>query len=1168
MKYGQTWWGNEWLHALSNIDYSNRLPRGRAYANKGAVLSVDINDCTIHAKVSGSRRTPYKVRIDVPAFSSKQKKVLLDAITSNPLLLSKLLNRKLPHSLNQIASENQIKIFPSAWNDLQMECSCPDWAVPCKHLAAVINVISNEIDRNPFVVFQLHGFDIIRELKNAGMFTVSDTVKIPSITDLPAIYNSEPMQKLEIEQALERIDFSVMDDMRDNLLSLLEPSPLFYQKDFKQEIGKIYSKTARYATRYMKLLTTGDGDEMLNYEKYYKAEIFIDNGIFFSHCCLYESQEQSLTIKSTGRLVDFLFEIPAKYVSRLSPDLLLLYFSCHFSQKLAENSAYTPQLLKLTDNSYAIRWIPAYLSERIKQIFQLIVSVCNPNIIVTDKISASSDPQEQLTRLISIFIKHFIKEAGQDSALTQAPETCAFIDDSPFTVAELEQKETPGVIQRWIEKFYLSHNLFVPVLEVFEDEDSQEFSIDVLIDNREKPFDEPVELKSVMTEKKYENNRTEILRNLDLLSKAFPALEDIIASSGKLIPTFSAEEFAEVLLKILPVVKLHGIKVILPKALKELVRPQVSVSLSSSPASNGKSFMKLDDILDFQWKIALGDTVVDQDEFWDMVEGMSGIVKLKEQYVHLDQAQLKALVDNISKQKDLSRHQLLQAAVSGEHQGAKISIDEKTQQLIDSLLKEKDIELPSDLRAELRPYQKRGYDWLYRNVQLGFGSIIADDMGLGKTLQVIAAILKLKKEGALKKQKALVVVPTTLLTNWQKEIEKFAPEITFSVFHGPKRQLDMEQDVVITSYGIARSDSALLSKTTWKAVVIDEAQNIKNASTAQTKAIKKLKTGIRIAMSGTPVENRLSEYWSIFDFVNKGYLGTAKHFAGEFANPIEQMRNKEKLDLFLKITSPFILRRLKSDKSIIKDLPDKIETDCFTSLSKEQTAIYTNVLNSIMKEIEDASMDEDGGNIQRRGLVLKLIMSLKQICNHPSQFLKKEEFSPSLSGKAEHFIDLIDNIIESDEKVLVFTQFREMGEILQKMVKERFDTDAMFLHGGTSRKKRDEMVEAFQNNAHQKIFILSIKAAGTGLNLTAANHVIHYDLWWNPAVEAQATDRAYRIGQNKNVMVYRLITKGTFEEKINQMLTDKKELAELTVSSGEKWVGDLPTNDLKELFSL
>jgi len=368
--------------------------------------------------------------------------------------------------------------------------------------------------------------------------------------------------------------------------------------------------------------------------------------------------------------------------------------------------------------------------------------------------------------------------------------------------------------------------------------------------------------------------------------------------------------------------------------------------------------------------------------------------------------------------------------------------------------------------------------------------------------------------------------------------------------------------VMITTYGVVRSEGAKLQKKKWLVVVIDESQNIKNPGTGQTKAIKKLKAPVKIAMSGTPVENRLSDYWSVFDFVNKGYLNNLRKFKENYAIPIEADRDQKKLDNFRKITEPFILRRLKSDKSIIKDLPDKIEKDQYCHLTKEQTAIYENVIETTMKAVEGAE------GIARKGAVLKLITALKQVCNHPKHFLKKGKSDPELSGKTTLLFSLLRQILDNGEKTLIFTQYQEMGKMLVEMLGEEFGLEVPFLHGGVSRKKRDEMVEDFQNNRTTRVMILSLKAGGTGLNLTAASNVIHYDLWWNPAVEAQATDRAYRIGQTRNVMVHRFITQGTFEEKINQLLLNKKELANLAVSTGEKWIGDMSNGELRELVKL
>mgnify|MGYP002734272095 FL=1 len=374
-------------------------------------------------------------------------------------------------------------------------------------------------------------------------------------------------------------------------------------------------------------------------------------------------------------------------------------------------------------------------------------------------------------------------------------------------------------------------------------------------------------------------------------------------------------------------------------------------------------------------------------------------------------------------------------------------------------------------------------------------------------------------------------------------------------------------DILLTSYGLVRSDVDLLKKRKWRVVVIDEAQNIKNNDTAQSKAVRSLKADVHIAMSGTPVENRLTEYWSIMDFANKGYLGTIKSFKEEYVNPIQDYGDVACADRFRRITSPMMMRRLKTDKTIINDLPDKIEQDEFAMLTPQQAALYKKVLEESMKVIEGFDESDNKQLFERQGIILQMMLALKQVCNHPTQYLKDGKFVPSLSGKTEMLLDLIDSIVESGEKVLVFTQFKEMGDMLQRFIEERIGVQPMFLHGGCSIKQRKEMVDRFQQNKRSdRVFILSLKAAGTGLNLTAATHVVHYDLWWNPAVEAQATDRAYRIGQKKKVVVHRFITQNTFEERINDMINNKRTLAEMTVSTGENWIGKLSNKELKEIF--
>jgi SNF2 family DNA or RNA helicase len=706
----------------------------------------------------------------------------------------------------------------------------------------------------------------------------------------------------------------------------------------------------------------------------------------------------------------------------------------------------------------------------------------------------------------------------------------------------------------------------VPLIKIEDNAHENTFDLQLWVENRKDSLQKPLTLHDFIEDKAYHKFKASLFQSLASLSRDFPAIKPLISSSGTEQLIFDAEGFADVLLKILPLVKLLGIRILLPNSLKKLARPKASLKLDSKQSdATGKSYLKLDEMLQFEWQIAIGDKTIAINEFQKLVRNLSGVVNIKGEYVLIDQKEIQTLLNNLDENKELSRVDLLQSALSEEYQEAKITLSPAAKKNINELLQSEQKAIPKDLNATLRPYQERGYQWLYNNSKVGFGSIIADDMGLGKTLQVISLLLQFKHEGRLDKKKALIVVPTTLITNWQKEIERFAPELVPHIYHGAKREFKTKDcDLVITSYGMLRSDATTFQKVKWEVLAIDEAQNIKNPGTEQTKAVKKIKAEVKIAISGTPVENRLSEYWSLFDFVNKGYLGSAKYFKKTFASPIENENNELQLERFKKITDPFILRRLKTDKSIISDLPEKIEHDCYIRLTKEQTALYQNVVNTMLESLNKT----EANSIERKGLVLKMMTALKQICNHPSQFLKKEDDRVDLSGKTEMLMELLRSIYEHDEKVLIFTQYKEMGQILVRILEKAFDTKPLFLHGGVARHKRDAMVEDFQNKKHVKIFILSIKAGGTGLNLTAANHVIHYDLWWNPAVEAQATDRAFRIGQKKNVMVHRLISKGTFEEKINQMLQDKKHLADLTVANGEKWIGDLSNNELQELVHI
>jgi len=477
---------------------------------------------------------------------------------------------------------------------------------------------------------------------------------------------------------------------------------------------------------------------------------------------------------------------------------------------------------------------------------------------------------------------------------------------------------------------------------------------------------------------------------------------------------------------------------------------------------------------------------------------------------------------------------------------------------------------PEKLNAELRDYQKRGVAWLRYLENLGLNGCLADDMGLGKTMQVISLLI-LEREHT-QPGPTLLIAPTSVIGNWQKEIEKFAPHLTTLIHHGSEReqnvdafkQLCSQHDLLISSYTLARKDSKLLGALHWRRIVLDEAQNIKNPKAAQTKALLKLEADSRLALTGTPVENRLMDLWSIFNFLNPGYLGKQAQFRKTYELPVQRDNDPIQSAILKKLIQPFILRRLKTDKSIIKDLPDKIDNKIYCNLSKEQASLYEVVVQDVVTQLEEAE------GIQRQGLMLSTLMKLKQICNHPMQFLQDgSAFTPERSHKLERICEMLEEAMAQGDSVLVFTQFTEIGEHLERYLAKEKHYKTHYLHGGTPRNKREQMISDFQDpETGPAVFILSLKAGGVGITLTQANHVFHFDRWWNPAVENQATDRAFRIGQKKNVFVHKFVTLGTLEERIDQMIADKQKMADSIIGNDESWLTKLDNQAFKELIAL
>lgn len=754
------------------------------------------------------------------------------------------------------------------------------------------------------------------------------------------------------------------------------------------------------------------------------------------------------------------------------------------------------------------------------------------------------------------------------------------IKSGHYLIKDLEQKsvlksnDIAESFSEWFDELYLGKYDVIPFFKINKLEDEL-FELKVHIKNRK--TDESVLIDDLyVKDEVFGANASDISKivekQLNYAIKYMPELEALFEDEGKLSLQLNLNEVYKIITQTAYYLQKAQIEVILPEELVNIIVPRASINAKVKTARSGdlmeifnntSSGISLEDILDFSYEVALGDEKISIEEFNKLVQTNNGLIKYKDKYVLVDKDESKKIFEQIAKanHSKLTRLELIHASMSGQLEQYDFDYDEAFASIIKDFNKPIEVETPEDLKGELRPYQQTGLKWLWTNISKGFGCCMADDMGLGKTIQVISLILKMKQDGKLKKP-VLVVCPTTLMGNWMKELEMFAPNLKAAIYHGAERQLDLKKDIIMTTYAIMRIDVEELKKQSWSMVIVDEAQNIKNPDTAQTLSVKSIKSDIKIAMTGTPVENRLTELWSIFDFINHGYLGTLKEFQKSYAIPIERFKENSRANKLKMSVSPFVLRRLKTDKNVISDLPEKLVLNDYCYLSKPQAVLYEKTLNEMMEKISGIT------GINRRGNIFKLITALKQICNHPYQFLKAGEMSKELSGKMEKCVSLVQNIIDNNEKTLIFTQYKEMGDILTKVLEEECNVTPSFFHGSLNVAQREKLIEDFQNNPETKVMILSLKAGGTGLNLTSATNVIHYDLWWNPAVEDQATDRTYRIGQEKNVMVHRMITLGTFEEKIDEMLKSKKDLANMAVYEGEKIITELSDQEIYEIFTL
>ncbi len=617
-------------------------------------------------------------------------------------------------------------------------------------------------------------------------------------------------------------------------------------------------------------------------------------------------------------------------------------------------------------------------------------------------------------------------------------------------------------------------------------------------------------------------------------------------------------------------------------------RPDTDPEHEASFAANGQASLGLDALVDYRWRISIGDTHLTTEEFDELLTVNTPLVRISGKWIELRPEDVRAarrfLGENPGGSTTLGAAMRLAFAVDTDEAG--LHVREVRAEGWAAALFDPDVaathfeamDQPNRLSGILRPYQKTGLAWLTFLDRVGLGACLADDMGLGKTIQLLA-LVQAENEGAVAsaagRGPTLVVAPLSVLWNWSREAARFTPELNVLIHHGPDRPLGeafecavADADIVITTYALVTRDEPSLTRVRWRRVVLDEAQNIKNPSAKQTRSIMRLPTARRVALTGTPVENRLSELWSIMNYCNEGYLGTLSDFRRRFSTPIERRHSKGRAEQLRSLTRPFILRRLKSDPAIAADLPEKIQNRVFAHLTAEQASLYERAVEGMLDEVDRAE------GMRRRGVVLATLIRLKQICNHPAQALREPANSPRAidprrSGKTQRLIEMLDEVLAEDQGALLFTQFRQMGHMLSGMLRKRFDRDVLFLHGGTPEGERRRLIDRFQAaDGSAPIFVLSLKAGGFGLNLTAASHVFHFDRWWNPAVENQATDRAHRIGQTRTVHVHKFVVAGTLEERIDRMIEEKTDLADRIIGAGERGLTELSTDRLRELLTL
>lgn len=1071
----------------------------------------------------------------------------MEALGKNPTLAGSLARHLEPREVLDVAQGAGLRMFPGPGVKFSANCSCGMRGM-CVHAYATLYALGKKIDKNPFAIFAIRGLDVCSLAEQSVQADWEGELSSFERSALPAFSDRFVLRALEksgnISDASE-LEPAKIPDIRSAILNAVVPDAVFkasFVEEFRETLAEIFPKRfERYPERSVDL------------EKPAAVRYIGKSHWMFGSVPLEWALDAVSVEGPTG-------------MSKADASSRMLEMARKTALEILNAGAVYPKLFSVDGKIGRFFWLPLRTIPEVRKALENLQAVLPAKFVRTEMenphLFVENSAEMLVIAILSAYLQGGVEKKFRDEALY------ALFGEATLDILAGRAASEAEAFERLFAGYEIPEAPFLPVVV---GADAGMGKIDVDLDFVDASTGEIHPFSKLWTRDFPAERKCAVLKAIRPLGNYIDGYDAYVSARATDNIHLSGEGAIRFLNEAVPLFCALGIAMDLPKGLEKVVRGIVRPQVVRSEEKVRAGFSRLENLLQLNWSVLVGEHAIDGREFLDSHADLGGLLYDEGQYFYVPDEDVARLREGLKNRFKVPAIKVLQIALAGEFDG--ISVDIAPEALAEirrfGSFDESDVVVPPQIRASLRPYQVRGFAWMLGNARLGFGSVIADDMGLGKTLQVITLLQQMKNDGAFSERKALVVVPSGLLLNWKRELEKFAPEIPVNVYHGGNRSLENgESDVFVTTYGVLRSDREKFGKIVWQIVIVDEAQNIKNAATAQSRTVKSLSAYIRIAMSGTPVENRLMEFWSIMDFCNRGLLGTAKSFREEFEKPIQDRADRHRAELFRKVSSPFLLRRLKTDKSIIADLPEKLEQNEWASLSPEQEVLYRKTFESHMEEISDLAAETPEGSFERGAKVLRLILSLKQICNHPATYRKDGKWDASLSGKMELFLDILGSILDSGEKVLVFTQFTEMGEILEKNIRAKFKEDALFYHGGLSLSAREDVVSAFEGDPDKKILILSLKAGGTGLNLTAASQVVHYDLWWNPAVEAQATDRAYRIGQNRRVVVHRLITKDTFEERINAIIESKRKLSEMTVASGESWIAKLSDDELREIFTL